>query len=119
MIKPEDREDSYSDITESPIEKILLKAIRELGLPEPEQQHEVSNDDGSLLTIPDFAYLRKKIAIYCDGVEFHLDKERWEKDRKIDRELILKHWKPIRFTGKEINRNPQDCAQKILDLLNI
>ncbi|MHA1149574.1 MAG: radical SAM protein [Promethearchaeota archaeon] len=66
-----------------------------------------------------FAYIRKKIAIYCDGAEFHLEPERWENDRKIDRELILKGWKPLRFTGREINRNPQNCVQKILDLLNL
>ncbi len=113
------REERFTDHTESPIKEVLLKAIRDLGLPEPEQQYSILRGDGSLITRPDFAYSRLQIAIYCDSAEFHLNKEKWEKDRQIDRELLALHWRPIRFTGREIHNNSQKCAEDIKKYLRI
>ena len=90
---------------ESEIEKHLLRAL----CPELDsayrddlrQQHVIDYYDMPL-TIPDFAFPKDKIAIYCDGYEFHSEKEPFQKDRQQSRDLQLQGWSVLRFTGSEI-----------------
>ena len=54
------------------------------------------------VTLPDFAFPDAKIAIYCDGYEYHSDSNSFQKDRQQSRELQLKGWTVLRFGGSEI-----------------
>ena len=54
------------------------------------------------LTIPDFAFPDAKIAIYCDGYEFHSERDPFQKDRQQSRDLQLQGWCVLRFAGREI-----------------
>ena len=51
------------------------------------------------VTLPDFAFPDAKIAIYCDGYEFHSEREAFQKDRHQSRELQLQGWCVLRFAG--------------------
>ena len=53
------------------------------------------------VTLPDFAFPDAKIAIYCDGYEFHSEREAFQKDRHQSRELQLQGWCVLRFAGRE------------------
>lgn len=55
-----------------------------------------------------------RIGIECDGAEFH-DPDR---DKPRDRNLLLQGVQMLRFTGREITRNPFACAEQALALYN-
>lgn len=60
-----------------------------------------------------------RLAIECDGHEFHeRTPAQAEHDRKRDRWLQAHGFEVMRFTGREINRNPFDCAQQVYDRYN-
>ena len=54
------------------------------------------------VTLPDFAFPEAKIAIYCDGYEYHSGRDSFQKDRQQSRELQLQGWSVLRFSGSEI-----------------
>lgn len=90
---------------ESEIEEHLLRALHpELDTAYRDDlrtQHVIDYYD-TPLTIPDFAFPKDKIAIYCDGYEFHSDTDSFQKDRQQSRELQLQGWAVLRFSGSEI-----------------
>jgi hypothetical protein len=103
--------------TQSPIESMLLRAIRNIsGLPEPEKQFEVYDDRGRLVTIPDFAYPDKKIAIFCDGYQYHSPQDVLESDSWKRNYLEKEHWYVLVYWGRTIHRAADRCARQIGDL---
>ena len=106
------------DKTESPIEDALLNAIRTFGLPEPISQFEVYDEEKRLVTRADFAYPDRRLLIYCDSKEFHLDPQKWEKDMEQQNILISMGWKVLRFIGKQILTNPEACVNRIRKLFS-
>ena len=56
--------------------------------------------------------------VECDGHDFHeKTKEQAKKDKKRDRDLLLKGYPVIRFTGSEIFENPDNCAREVVNLI--
>ena len=107
MIDGEDFMD-YDELLEgceSEIEKHLLRALYPKLGPDAQKelqaQHIIDYYDIPL-TIPDFAFPDAKIAIYCDGYEFHSERDSFQNDRYQSRELQLRNWLVLRFTGSEI-----------------
>ena len=84
---------------------------------------------------PDIVLTKYKIAIFCDGEFFHgkdwevlkprLEKgnnsEYWlakisrnrERDDEINKKLLFMGWTVIRFWGKDIKKNTDECVQVI------
>lgn len=58
-------------------------------------------DQNKLLTSADFYFESERLAIFCDGKEFHEE----EKDRKISKSLSDIGIKSLRFSGKDITEN--------------
>jgi DNA mismatch endonuclease (patch repair protein) len=94
---------------------------------------------GDIGMIPDFAYPKNKIAIFCDGDYWHgglhnlgknLDKlkdgprkdsikKRMKKDEKEHYTLWRNGWTPLRFWQTEIENNPEKIIRDVKDnLLN-
>ena len=86
---------------------------------------------------PDFCFKGKKIAIFCDsefwhgkkfleGEKFKTNKDFWEakirrnveRDKEVNRKLREEGWEVIRFWGKEIEYNTQQCIDKIKKVWN-
>jgi very-short-patch-repair endonuclease len=76
-------------------------------------QHEIQTNSGVVLTIPDFAYPDKKIAIYCDGFAYHGNAETLGKDARKRNELQSRGWAVLTFWGQQILRNPEACETQI------
>lgn len=56
----------------------------------------------------------QKIAIECDGHDFHeKTKEQAARDKKRDRFFQSKGWVILRFTGSEIYNDPMKCAEEV------
>lgn len=84
---------------------------------------------------PDIVFTKYKIAVFCDGEFFHgkdwevlkphLEKsdnsEYWinkitrnmQRDDQINKELLFRGWTVIRFWGKEIMKNTDECVKVI------
>lgn len=58
-----------------------------------------------------------KIAIECDGHDFHeKTKEQAAHDKKRDRYLQRNGWRVLRFTGSEIYRDAHACADEVVEV---
>jgi len=77
-----------------------------------EQEYWLSQD--KLITSSDFYIPEKKIAIFCDGKEFHNE----EKDKKITESLKTLGIKVLRFQGSEINNEIEKVLDKIENEIN-
>jgi very-short-patch-repair endonuclease len=97
-------------VIETRLREAILAAKR---LPEPVAQHEIQTNSGVVLTIPDFAYPDKKIAIYCDGFAYHGNAETLGKDARKRNELQSRGWAVLTFWGQQILRNPEACETQI------
>lgn len=102
----------------SPIEEMLLNALyprlrtkeRDLLV----AQYQVSMDK---VRKPDFAFPQLKIAIYCDGWQYHQDKPAFHQDRSESRALQSVGWVVLRFTGGEIKSDVNSVVNEILAFL--
>lgn len=54
-----------------------------------------------------------KIDIECDGEAYHSSKKDIIKDRDRNNELTSYGWSVLRFSGSEINKDPEKCIKKI------
>lgn len=88
---------------------------------------------------PDIALVRYKIAVFCDSEFFHgkdwdtlktrlshSDKGKYwikkiernmARDDKVEKELQYLGWKVIRFWGKDIKKNPEECVKVIQEAI--
>jgi hypothetical protein len=108
------RAEAQTQYQNTPIEQALLAAIRDAGrLPEPVAQHPVTGGAGAVLTVPDFAYPERKIAIYCDDFAYHGDRDALESDAGKRNQLQSDGWAVLTFWGRQILRNPQACEAQI------
>lgn len=103
---------SHQDSYDSKIEEILGEALKKRDINFIQQQKIYYS--GKLLTILDFYIEEYKLAIYCDGFEYHYDKDTVIKDRQQDRILQLLGYRVLRFTGSEIVGNISNCINEIL-----
>lgn len=82
---------------------------------------------------PDFTFAKYKIAVFCDSEFFHgkdwesakhnikSNQEFWHKkiegnirrDQLVNETLKKEGWTVLRFWGKDIKKNLEDCADKI------
>ena len=66
----------------------------------------------------DFLVDGTSVVVECDGYDNHKTKEQIERDYKRERYFIKEGYTVVRFSGTEINRNPEECCKEILEILN-
>ena len=113
---------------DSVIEKKLRKALWDRG-------YRYRKNYKDLPGKPDIVLTKYKIAIFCDGEFFHgkdwkilkprLEKsnnsEFWkrkikrnmERDEEVNKQLLFRGWTVIRFWGKDIMKNTEECIRVI------
>jgi superfamily II DNA/RNA helicase/very-short-patch-repair endonuclease len=94
----------------SPAEYRLLRAMLDAGLPDPTRQFEILRQNGSVLTVADFAYPGEKLLIYVDSLQHHSSRRQREHDARQTRELQELGWHVLRFLGTEVYHRPEACA---------
>lgn len=87
---------------------------------------------------PDFTFKKYKIAIFVDGEFWHgkdweirkndhkSNQDFWhkkierniERDKEVNQKLKDEGWKVLRFWGKDIKNNLQNCVEKIEEAIN-
>jgi len=101
----------HSNAYGSDIEKILGEALKKSGIEFITQQQILHNL--AVLTVPDFFIEKCMLAIYCDGFQYHYNKESVIKDRSQDRILQYLGYKVLRYTGSEIVGDVDKCISEI------
>lgn len=72
---------------------------------------------------PDFAFVligphATKVIVELDGHDFHeRTPEQAQRDKSRDRDLQRLGWHVLRFTGREVLRNPGECTREVESLL--
>jgi very-short-patch-repair endonuclease len=96
---------------ESDLETLLLRILRDAGLPEPARQHEVVVH-GERFRI-DIAYPELRIAIEGDGFGVHTEREQFERDHARQNLLVLDGWLILRFTWRQLCTRPEWVAAQV------
>ncbi len=98
------------------IEEPLKEALARVpGLPAGVRDFEI-HDGGRLVTVPDFTWEDRKIAVYCDGYAVHGNRETLELDAG-KRNLLQAHgWVVLAYWGRTILKDPDACARQIADV---
>ena len=111
---------------DSEIELLLRKALWAKG-------YRYRKNVKSVFGHPDIAFIGKKIAIFCDSEfwhgydwenrknDFKVRQSFWipkiernmERDKEVNNELKKQSWTVLRFWGKEIKTNLNNCVTKI------
>ena len=91
--------------TQSELEDMLAKIIKEAGLPAPQRQYEIALPSGTKYI--DFAYPELMLAIETDGYAWHGDRESFDGDRDRDNELQTLGWRVLRFSYSMLRWEPE------------
>lgn len=105
----------HSEFKDTPIEEKMEIILQRNNIPYIKQAEFFSN--AMKFTVPDFLIEDKKIAIYCDGTEFHKDPQAIIRDKVQDRRLQISGYMVLRFSGSEILGDLLLCEQDILDAI--
>jgi DNA mismatch endonuclease Vsr len=112
--------------TETSLEKKLRKALWDRG-------HRYRKNYKKARGTPDIAFVRLKIAVFCDSEfwhghdwenrkkDFKSNQKFWhskiernmERDREVDSALKEEGWIVLRFWGREIKKESEKCVDKI------
>ena len=115
---------------DSEIELILRKALWEKG-------YRYRKNVKSIYGHPDIAFIGKKIAIFCDSEfwhgydwenrkqDFKSHQEFWipkierniERDKEVNEKLQSTGWTVLRFWGKDIKNNIEECVAQVEEAL--
>jgi len=95
----------------SPIEARMAEGLTQAGISFVMQQPVFY--EGRRFTVIDFFVERGKLAIYCDGYEYHYTKDCVIKDRQQDRMLQYLGYKVLRYTGSEIEGGLDRCVRGV------
>lgn len=91
---------------ESPIERILYRAMRDYGLI-PNCQFQIGRYR------VDFAFVEERMVVEADGIRYHSSPSARRRDRIRDKYLKNRGWKVMRFTGPQIFNDAYFCAREI------
>lgn len=98
------------------IEEMLRAALERLGIDDFQRDFEIHDGD-QLLTVPDFAWLELKVAVFCDGYAYHGDPETLALDARKRNHLQLMGWLVLTFWGRTIWKNAEGCAREVQQAL--
>jgi very-short-patch-repair endonuclease len=73
----------------------------------------VRADSGALVTVPDFAWPERRVAVYCDGCQFHGDRDTLELDASKRNFLASRGWTVLTYWGRQILAPPDRCAEQV------
>ncbi|MDH7513501.1 MAG: DEAD/DEAH box helicase [Clostridiales bacterium] len=110
-------DDSVRRYPKGEIEEPLRRALKEIeGLPPGEREFEIKDEEGRLVTVPDFAWPDARIAVFCDGFAVHGNRETLESDAQKRNYLQSRGWVVLTYWGRTILKNADACAKQILEI---
>ncbi|GAA1966291.1 DEAD/DEAH box helicase [Catenulispora subtropica] len=111
--------DGFIGLPRSPIERRLAIALIDAHAPRGHAQYpwgDRGSQDGNPhpITIADFAWPDRKVAVFCDGWAHHSSPEQQAGDKRKRDAMRADGWTVLAFWGGEIVRDPRKCAEQII-----
>ena len=107
LIPPDPRAPHDALPTRSELERALLRIVDAAGLPRPLVNHRIH---GHTL---DFAWPVHRLVVETDGHHAHGGSDSFERDRARDADLAAHGWTVIRFTWRQLTREPLRVAARL------
>lgn len=104
-------------VSDSKLERRMGELLRRAGLPAAVFHHVVCTPAGVFLAEVDFAYPEIKLAIEVDGFGAHGTPRAMGKDFVRQNGLVPYGWRVLRFTWRQVTRQPEMVAKAIRDAL--
>jgi len=98
---------AHGGVTESRLEARMLRALRAAALPKPKIQHRIGHYR------VDFAYPELRIAIECDGYQYHSSRRSFDADRARRNALTRLGWTVLHVTWSDV----QDVVDTLAAML--
>jgi hypothetical protein len=99
---------------ESPMESRLRILLVLNGLPRPELQFTIRDDEGSPLGRPDLYYREQRLGLEYDG-EIH--RASLVEDNRRQNRLLMAGVTLLRFTASDVMRRPDSVLAQVRDML--
>jgi hypothetical protein len=96
-------------LTDGQLEERFLAICREAALPTPEVNVWITLDDG-ITYKADFLWRAERFIVETDGWGSHGTRRAFESDRRRDRRLRLAGWDVVRFTWRDVEREPDETT---------
>jgi very-short-patch-repair endonuclease len=97
--------DDAPGLTANDLEDRFLELCRAAGLPSPAVNRWIEIDDGPPIRA-DFAWTSQRLIVETDGWGSHGTRQGFERDRHRDQRVRLAGWEPVRFTRRQVVRDP-------------
>jgi hypothetical protein len=95
----------------SRLEVLLLQVCDDYDLPKPVANATI---EGFMV---DFAWPRRRLLVEADSYTYHSMPSAFERDRERDQHLMLAGYTVVRFTYKQVTRQPKAVAHRVRRLL--
>jgi len=96
--------DPSSKLTRSELERRLLQLVAESDMPRPEVNATLILE-GRVVEV-DFLWRRERLVVETDGWETHRTRQAFERDRAKDALLARAGYRVVRFTWRQLAREP-------------
>jgi very-short-patch-repair endonuclease len=96
---------TFGDGAAADSERVLHRLLRSAGITGWSANHEVWSQ-GELVAVIDVALPARRIAIEVDGMAYHVDVDRFRRDRSRQNALVALGWTVLRFTWADLTERP-------------
>ena len=96
-----------STMTASEFEEAMVAFCEAWRYPKPRVNYWICLDDGGPAIKADFAWPEHKVIVETDGVDTHLTRQAFERDRRKDLRLHAAAWRPVRVTSERLKYEPE------------
>ncbi len=98
-------------LTRSDLEDLLLGLCHGYGLPRPAVNAQLGRYE------VDFLWPRQRVVVETDGREVHATRAAFERDRARDARLVAAGYRVLRFTYRQVTREPEAVAALIRSVI--
>lgn len=102
--------DLAEPLTESPMETRLRILLVNAGLPRPEAQVRLRDEEGRFLGRPDLLYRRQRLVLEYDGGNH---RDRMVDDNHRQNCLVAAGFRLLRFTATDVYRTPEEIIANV------
>ncbi len=101
------------------LEEAFLALTRTAGLPDPEVNAFIVVPDGGPAIRVDFLWRVRRLVVETDGHTTHRTRQAFERDRRNDRRLTAAGCTPIRTTWRQVTRESEELAARLVTLMKL
>jgi very-short-patch-repair endonuclease len=97
-------------------ERLAVTLLRRSGIEGWTANAEI-HDEGGLVGVGDLVFREERVVAEVDGWEFHSARDAFERDRARQNRLVAAGWTVLRFTWRDLVRDPDRVVNTIRSVL--